>query len=637
MRIQDLTINPKLRFFCQKVLPLIYDDSLSYYECICKIASAVNMLTDDVNALIKYVQNLDKEIDDKVSDAVIQKFNEYVNSQDFNDLLLSLINEIINVQLDIYSFGFTTDLEAGKNTQDFCFVKNNETTILCDTGYYNDNIDILKANLTNNNITKLNAIYISHFDADHAGNLANILSILELDNCKAYMPPVPDSPTDTTIINRALEVESLLESYNIPIIHPAEHTTYKEGNISLTFFNTDTSYYYAITPFVYNNLSLCCKMVCGTSSIFWSGDIQELAQERIAPKMSHCNVLKSAHHALEYYISNDYFYSITPNYYFVTDGNGNVNDSTTNILKNRSQEYVMAERLGIPVLATSLAPNYVLVFSLLNGNVYCDNRLAYYNTIGNVDANALYLAGKRRATLLETTSLKDLLDSQSSNQKLYAGIPSRYTMNPFTSTALIKSIKTNSGAYYGSLNDDLQYTEIIECVTPTTQRHQHINIITNNETESSTVDNMSAGNYYTTKSIAISAGQSYDGIGSLSSYYVGDDISTDGTFVGYFRGLMVVNVFPKGSSSITLDTETEPISINVPNDYITIKVGNSDHNLLLPVNNSNGMRQTFTIPGTFGNSLPIIINNNASYNIELTLTFIKLSDRWSINKSSILS
>ena len=36
---------------CQKVLPLVYDESLSYYEAICKLTDKVNELVDIVNNL----------------------------------------------------------------------------------------------------------------------------------------------------------------------------------------------------------------------------------------------------------------------------------------------------------------------------------------------------------------------------------------------------------------------------------------------------------------------------------------------------------------------------------------------------------------------------------------------------------
>ena len=35
------------KFWCQKVLPLVYDDSLSYYEVLCKVRDYLNHIIDD--------------------------------------------------------------------------------------------------------------------------------------------------------------------------------------------------------------------------------------------------------------------------------------------------------------------------------------------------------------------------------------------------------------------------------------------------------------------------------------------------------------------------------------------------------------------------------------------------------------
>ena len=40
----------KLKFYCQKILPLVYDDSLSYYETICKVAAKLNEVVNAVSA-----------------------------------------------------------------------------------------------------------------------------------------------------------------------------------------------------------------------------------------------------------------------------------------------------------------------------------------------------------------------------------------------------------------------------------------------------------------------------------------------------------------------------------------------------------------------------------------------------------
>lgn len=38
-------------YYCQKVLPLVYDNSLSYYEVLCKLTNKINELVDTVNEL----------------------------------------------------------------------------------------------------------------------------------------------------------------------------------------------------------------------------------------------------------------------------------------------------------------------------------------------------------------------------------------------------------------------------------------------------------------------------------------------------------------------------------------------------------------------------------------------------------
>lgn len=40
-----------MKFCCQKILPLVYDDSLSYYETLCKISAKLNEVIDAINEL----------------------------------------------------------------------------------------------------------------------------------------------------------------------------------------------------------------------------------------------------------------------------------------------------------------------------------------------------------------------------------------------------------------------------------------------------------------------------------------------------------------------------------------------------------------------------------------------------------
>lgn len=40
-----------VRFWCFKVLPLVYDDSLSYYEVLCKVVAKLNEMISELNEL----------------------------------------------------------------------------------------------------------------------------------------------------------------------------------------------------------------------------------------------------------------------------------------------------------------------------------------------------------------------------------------------------------------------------------------------------------------------------------------------------------------------------------------------------------------------------------------------------------
>ena len=49
---------PMFRYFCQKVLPAVYDDSLSYYELLCKITAKVNEIIATQNTQVDAIKEL---------------------------------------------------------------------------------------------------------------------------------------------------------------------------------------------------------------------------------------------------------------------------------------------------------------------------------------------------------------------------------------------------------------------------------------------------------------------------------------------------------------------------------------------------------------------------------------------------
>lgn len=54
------------RFWCQKVLPLVYDDSLSYYELLCKVVKRLNEIQEDVVNLYAAFEQLQEYVNDSL-------------------------------------------------------------------------------------------------------------------------------------------------------------------------------------------------------------------------------------------------------------------------------------------------------------------------------------------------------------------------------------------------------------------------------------------------------------------------------------------------------------------------------------------------------------------------------------------
>ena len=52
-----------LKYWCYKVLPLVYDDSLSYYELLCKVVSKLNELIEKYASFDDMVEEIQSAID----------------------------------------------------------------------------------------------------------------------------------------------------------------------------------------------------------------------------------------------------------------------------------------------------------------------------------------------------------------------------------------------------------------------------------------------------------------------------------------------------------------------------------------------------------------------------------------------
>lgn len=127
--VQRTTYNQtgSFRFWCQKVLPLVYDDSLSYYELLCKVVNYLNTVIQNVDslhdentntinafsalqtfvntndaAMTAFINNADSQMVNYINDSMDSLVTTYNQLQDFvNDYFDNLdVQEEINNKLD---------------------------------------------------------------------------------------------------------------------------------------------------------------------------------------------------------------------------------------------------------------------------------------------------------------------------------------------------------------------------------------------------------------------------------------------------------------------------------------------------------------------------------------------------------
>lgn len=89
MAIDNYTNLEPFRFWCQTVLPSVYDESLSYYELLCKVVHILNETTKDVTILHDFVDNYFTNLD------VQEEINTKLDAMAADGSLGNLINEFV--------------------------------------------------------------------------------------------------------------------------------------------------------------------------------------------------------------------------------------------------------------------------------------------------------------------------------------------------------------------------------------------------------------------------------------------------------------------------------------------------------------------------------------------------------------
>ena len=105
--------NRPFRFWCQKLLPLVYDDSLSYYELLCKVVCKLNELAENQNNLSDEIKQVAQDLNDfknQVPGMIEAKVEEWLNNYITTH---GLVNHVNGMTGDVVLKKLTATTEGG--------------------------------------------------------------------------------------------------------------------------------------------------------------------------------------------------------------------------------------------------------------------------------------------------------------------------------------------------------------------------------------------------------------------------------------------------------------------------------------------------------------------------------------------
>ncbi len=248
-------VPPFVKFVCANV-PMVFDDSLSYYEALCALWKYVQDCVDVINnnALLEeeyiakfeelktfvdtYFDNLD------VQDEINNKLDEMAES---GELEAIISNYLVNGKGRV----FYIFPNATRYTSEYNIIQTFNTNLMIDCGHYNEYLN-LKESLASRNITHIENLIITHFHGDHVGNFTALVNDGYIDSdTTIYLPHYSvETWEDNSSYHHYLDVMNTITTNNLTYTTPTENQIITlDNNLTCEFFNTNDTY------FIDNNLS----------------------------------------------------------------------------------------------------------------------------------------------------------------------------------------------------------------------------------------------------------------------------------------------------------------------------------------------------------------------------------------------
>ena len=171
--------------------------------------------------------------------------------------------------------------------------------------------------LINKHIKQIDYLIISHFDSDHVGGLFSVIEKYKVkrvvisrqgensDNFEKIMKTIKSKKIEIILVNRGNRI-NVEKNINMDIFWPDENNTIIENCL--------------------NNNSIVCKLNYGKTSILFTGDIEEEAENRIIKNCKetlNSTIIKVPHHGSKSSSTEEFLYITSPKIALIGVGKNN--------------------------------------------------------------------------------------------------------------------------------------------------------------------------------------------------------------------------------------------------------------------------------------------------------------------------
>lgn len=279
--VNSFTPITTLRYWCQKVIPLVYEDSLSYYELLSKVVGKINELIVNNNELPELiVEQIQEMLDSDTIEEIVKEFLEENEGIVFDDDLTSNDIDVQCMFNYIYDDGRIVGGTHYCVIQSMCVMPNgnfigifsneNGDTNTCKIREFDTNGNLVREKDVQGGhgqacCTDGENIYIGYMSEIIGGNKVdsnkiNVVEYSSLNSIKIIYSPVPTTglaynyDEDTLIVTRGDKMYEILKDSQVVI----REVTMNQKIYASTQARQDAVYYKGMVGQIFNFPNLLC-------------------------------------------------------------------------------------------------------------------------------------------------------------------------------------------------------------------------------------------------------------------------------------------------------------------------------------------------------------------------------------------